>query len=57
MDDPRKATLSVTIIIDFWAISHAKSGRKAAGALDAMVMKHWRHAASAQRPILDTIVG
>jgi len=57
MDDPRKATLPSPIVIDFWAISHAKSGRKAAGAIDAMVMKTIGGTLRQRSgPILDTII-
>ncbi len=57
MDDPRKASLPSPIVIDFWAISHTKSGRKTAGAVDAMVMKTIGGTLRQRSgPILDTIV-
>ena len=57
MDDSNKALVSPHIVVDFWAVSHAKSRRRATGAIEAMVMKNI-DGTLRQRggPILDTIV-
>jgi hypothetical protein len=57
MDDPRKALVPPPIVVDFWAVSHAKQRPKAAGAIEAMVLKSYEEMLRERSgPILDTIV-
>ena len=57
MDDPEKVFDPPPIVVDFWTISHAKSRRKPADALKAMILKS-AEGTLRQRsgPILDTVV-
>lgn len=57
MDDPKKAVVPFPIMVDFWAISHAKTGHKPTDAIDAMVMKNIGGTLRQRSvPILDTII-
>jgi hypothetical protein len=57
MDDPKKAHVPPPVVVDFWAASHAKSRRKAKGAVDAMVLESLETIVRQRSgPILDTIV-
>ncbi len=57
MDDPKKALVPPPIVVDFWAVSHAKQRPKAAGAIEAMVLKSYEEMLRERSgPILDTIV-
>ncbi len=57
MDDPRKALIPPPIVVNFWAVSHAKQRPKAAGAIEAMLLKSNEEMLRERGgPILDTIV-
>jgi hypothetical protein len=57
MDDPKKAVVPFPIIVDFWAISHAKTRPKPTDVIDAMVIKNIDGTLRQRSvPILDTII-
>jgi hypothetical protein len=57
MDDPRKAITPPPIVVNFWALSHAKLRPKAANAVESMVLESYEKMLRERSgPILDTIV-
>jgi hypothetical protein len=57
MDDPKKALAPPPIVVNFWAVSHAKRRPAPAGGAEAMVLETYEEILRKRSgPILDTIV-
>ena len=57
MSDPKKAIVPPPVVVDFWTVSHAKSGPKPADAINAMILKSSEEVLRQRGgPILDTVI-